>query len=475
MSCAYDKEKLTGFFDGELESTEKTEVEKHISACSECLRDLGEIKSAAQLVKTLPRLRAPASIAEGVSRELASAGRVHSMERYRKTILWTFAAAAGFFIVANVAYFTGGQGRPSGDPVAARPSAAPGLGRVAPTPMPDAEEERKAVDSKSDQPHRADDLKRSDANKDKRAEEKAAAPVPEARRKAESEELQKFKGDALENRALRESAKPGDPKAPTEQPAVAKMEKQNQGAAPAAPPAPAAAAPPRAPAPENKAGEKDGALALKEGGRFGAADLQQQKQLAGGLVAPASYTVSTPQVAMTRAKANEVLAKLGVKTPPPANATDAKKAVKVESLGAEPASMTVELTAAQFAELKKQLEAQSGVKLVAGGPDEALAAGQGYRARSAPVTKGPPGGGAGAGKADEASRGIAGPAAKPQATQPAPFPAEAKKAEPEADRSKERAESTDKAKGAKETTGALQEEPRQTYVLYFTEVPAEKK
>ena len=47
MSCAYDKERLTGYFDGELEAADRAEVENHISACSECLRDLGEIKSAA--------------------------------------------------------------------------------------------------------------------------------------------------------------------------------------------------------------------------------------------------------------------------------------------------------------------------------------------------------------------------------------------------------------------------------------------
>ena len=87
MNCAFDKEKLTGYFDGELENAEKGEVEKHISACSECLRELGEIKSAAKLVKTLPRLKAPASIAEGVRREVAATGRVHSLARYRKSIV----------------------------------------------------------------------------------------------------------------------------------------------------------------------------------------------------------------------------------------------------------------------------------------------------------------------------------------------------------------------------------------------------
>ena len=59
MNCAFDKEKLTGYYDGELEAAEKAEVERHIASCSECLRELGELKSAAILVKELPRLRAP--------------------------------------------------------------------------------------------------------------------------------------------------------------------------------------------------------------------------------------------------------------------------------------------------------------------------------------------------------------------------------------------------------------------------------
>src|SRR6516162_11805528 len=102
MNCSFDKEKLSGYYDGELAAAEKAEVERHIASCSECLRDLGEIKSAALLVKELPRLRAPKSIAEGVSREIQSAGKVQSLARVRRFVLWSAAAAAGLFVVANV-------------------------------------------------------------------------------------------------------------------------------------------------------------------------------------------------------------------------------------------------------------------------------------------------------------------------------------------------------------------------------------
>src|SRR5579862_113684 len=102
MNCAFDKEKLSAYFDGELGAGEKSEVERHIASCSECLRDLGELKSAALHIKELPRLRAPKSIAEGVSREIQAAGKVHSLAKFRRILLWSSAAAAGLFVVVNV-------------------------------------------------------------------------------------------------------------------------------------------------------------------------------------------------------------------------------------------------------------------------------------------------------------------------------------------------------------------------------------
>src|SRR5215831_18571906 len=118
MNCAFDKEKLTGYYDGELQAAEKAEVERHIASCSECLRELGELKSAAILVKDLPRLRAPRSIAEGVSREIQAAGKVHDFAKLRRTILWASAAAAALFIGLNVMYFSTAE-KSSSAPVAA--------------------------------------------------------------------------------------------------------------------------------------------------------------------------------------------------------------------------------------------------------------------------------------------------------------------------------------------------------------------
>jgi anti-sigma factor RsiW len=121
--CPFDKEKLTGYYDGEVYAAGKAEVEDHISSCSECLRDLGEIKSAAILVRDLPRFRAPRPIAENVAREIAIAGRVHLLDRFRRRLLWGTAAAAGLLVVANVIYFRE-QGR-SVPSMASGPGASP--------------------------------------------------------------------------------------------------------------------------------------------------------------------------------------------------------------------------------------------------------------------------------------------------------------------------------------------------------------
>src|SRR5258708_38983550 len=113
MNCAFDKEKLSAYYDGELAVGEKGEVERHIASCSECLRDLGELKSAALLIKELPRLRAPKSIAEGVSRDIQAAGKVHSLAKVRRILLWSSAAAAGPLVVVNTLYPNGPRASPS--------------------------------------------------------------------------------------------------------------------------------------------------------------------------------------------------------------------------------------------------------------------------------------------------------------------------------------------------------------------------
>src|SRR3954468_20627250 len=123
MNCAFEKQNPPGYADGQRGTAEKAEVERHIASCSECLRDLGDLKSAALLVKELPRLRAPASVAQGVTREIQAAGKVHGFAKFRRTLLWGSAVAAGLFIGLNAMYF--GSLKREAPMAAHAPSAAP--------------------------------------------------------------------------------------------------------------------------------------------------------------------------------------------------------------------------------------------------------------------------------------------------------------------------------------------------------------
>jgi hypothetical protein len=469
MSCTFDKEKLTGYFDGELQNGEKGEVEKHISACSECLRELGEIKSAALLVKTLPRLRAPRAIAEGVRREVGSTGRVHSLEKYRKSIFWTFSAAAAALLIGTVAYFAGREEAPVND--VARAPSTPAVGSIpSKADWHEAGEARKNVqeegrDRKVDQLERrrevekrdeplADSAKKEEKKEEKVALAKGAPPAPKAGFGATSDEMEKFKDG---NRGAGQRALAPEPPAaakPAAPPGEALAKKLEEKAASPAPlPAPTKADPkPQA------EGLRESALALKEMDKAAGekAELQQNKQNANGT---SKFTVTTPQVAVARAKAREVLAKWG------ADDTNAAPA-RAKTAGPDPGFIAVDLTPSQFAELKKQLETQSGARLVAGGPEDASQA-QVFRA-----DRGPAGGvGGGAGKpAEDAKRSAAPVATEAESKQPTQGRAGAEQKDRQAG---------DKAKDEKpaNTLGAAvqaqsQPETRQKFILYFVEVAA---
>jgi hypothetical protein len=111
MSCTFDKEKLTAYFDNELDALGRGEVERHISTCSECLRELGEVKSAADAIRSLPRLRVPASVGTAVAREL-QAPAVIPFPRRRNVLQWAVAAAAAVLVGLSAVYFATLEKRP---------------------------------------------------------------------------------------------------------------------------------------------------------------------------------------------------------------------------------------------------------------------------------------------------------------------------------------------------------------------------
>jgi hypothetical protein len=370
MNCAFDKEKLTGYYDGELEAAEKAEVERHIASCSECLRELGELKSAAILVKELPRLRAPRSIAEGVSREIQAAGRVHSFAKFRRSLLWGSAVAAALFIGLNVMYFT--QKRSAAPEAVALklPSAVPPIGRME-SPRQEVleksladpaaasradrlaegrdraaavEESRKSLSGGLDQkekPKVADAAMKEGeaAQAGARAREKAAAPVTKAAEKVASEPAP----------------------APTLPPAAAKPQSAAPGAAPAREEAK------RVEAPADKA-----PTARKDGDSFGKADEEQKQRRSLNAeppadAGPAHLTLASTQISKTRQQVEAALKKLGIPLPPQPRVM---RGVKDPALDAE-TTFALELTDSQLARLQQELNQPGSSQIFPGKPDDA--------------------------------------------------------------------------------------------------------
>jgi hypothetical protein len=470
MSCSFEKEKLTGYYDGELETAEKAEVERHISACSECLRELGEIKSASLLVKELPRHRAPRSIAEGVSREIAAARRVHSFDRWRKGLLWATAAAAGLFLALNVVFFTGH--RPEAAPVAS--GAAPRMA-TGPAHGEDREQEKAAEPAADRGPAR-----RSLPQDEKKnaADARLAKKLDDMEEKLLEEKVeQKSRADAKPQAGG--AAKPEPAKAPAREPAPAAKtapdpaaelkQRQERGAAPAegqqagrpaatpapstAPP-PAAAPKPAAPAAPPAPPEKADAFKRKEA----PAEHDRQRELKDDGAVAAAWTVASADAAKARARVDETLRRLGLKAALPSD-----PATGVFRKGGERAgdvAVTVELTERQLAELRKELEKQAGTRVVAGRPQDAAATALRLEALSGKAA-----GFAAPGAADAAAAAKELEAKKLAAAEGRKAPnvdaEEAAKREKEALRS----ESKDKVGG----------EPRRKFTLHFLELPAVEK
>ncbi|MFN3485686.1 MAG: anti-sigma factor family protein, partial [Planctomycetota bacterium] len=143
MGCAFDKELLTGYYDGELDAAEKARVERHIAGCSECLRDLGEIRSASQLVRKLAGPRMPQEVSERIARAIEEERRRRFRGRWRRGLTGSLAVAAGIFLALNVAYFLRLEsgGKPS--------DLAPAIG-VAGVPEADEAERAKAREAKAE-------------------------------------------------------------------------------------------------------------------------------------------------------------------------------------------------------------------------------------------------------------------------------------------------------------------------------------
>lgn len=365
MSCVFDKEKLTGYFDGELDPAERSEVERHISACSECLRDLGEIKSAALLVRGLPRHRAPRSIAESVSREIAAAGGAARFRVLRGTLLWATAAAAALLIAVNVVYFAGLSKRPESPGAASRsPAAAPALATRVAEQTP--EDGARPFGKAKSHDNGAFEKSVAPADKDR------AAPGSTARRAADREA-----GNALRKTEGR----------------VDGLDAGLKGAVPPAPAAPPAAAPAPSAAlkdaneaaktrkgqildPEKADDGKKADLALLEEKRTAREDAKKAvegaaagEQAGGGGGPAVALTLASADPAAARSRAEAILRKLGARMEPSPGAEARALAVRGREAAVKP--LAAALSEKQLAEFRKEIGKEKELLLVEGRAAEA--------------------------------------------------------------------------------------------------------
>lgn len=133
MSCTLDRDKLTGYFDGELDSAERAEVEKHIHGCSECLRELEEVKSASFAIRSLPRHPVPAQVTRAI-REAVDPPMAKVVPIRRFWMTWAASAAAVVFVALNIVFLTS-------------------IRRREPAPHPPAERDQAKLENREKSPH----------------------------------------------------------------------------------------------------------------------------------------------------------------------------------------------------------------------------------------------------------------------------------------------------------------------------------
>lgn len=377
MGCAFDKELLTGYYDGELDAAEKARVERHIAGCSECLRDLGEIRSASQLVRKLAGPRMPQEVSERIVRAIGEERRRRFRGRWGRGLTGSLAVAAGIFLALNVAYFLRLErgGKPS--------DLAPAIGFAG---VPEADEAERA-----------------------KAREAKAEPAP-ARRKALQVEPQAPErltdGRDLAGKAAGEEQK--DKSFSSEATVGAGREKAVDRADKPVPAAPAAAgAPgetPKAPAPPPPAPlakeKKEAVFREQEGPRQApapppAAPRQEEllrKKDAGKAVAAATapatlveWTVRAADLEGARKRVEEALRRAG------AFPAEAAAAPRMEARRApSSAPIAVEITPEQLSRVQKELEGGTGFVLVRAGPSEGQrAAGGGVPRAAVPPAEAP--------------------------------------------------------------------------------------
>jgi len=75
MRCARVRKLMSRYLDGELRTSEKFFVSRHINTCPACRRELDELQAAMKLIRGLPEVSAPPAFWIQLSKQLVPAGR----------------------------------------------------------------------------------------------------------------------------------------------------------------------------------------------------------------------------------------------------------------------------------------------------------------------------------------------------------------------------------------------------------------
>lgn len=366
MGCAFDKELLTGYYDGELDAAEKARVERHIAGCSECLRDLGEIRSVSQLVRKLAGPRMPQEVSERIARAIQEERRRRFRGRWRTGWTGLLAAAAGIFLALNVAYFLRLErgGKPSDLTPAVGFAGAPEADEAARVKPPGAK-----VGSASARLKELQAVPRaSEGHTDGRGLTQKAADVE--KKGASSEAPVGAGGEKAVDRADKSvpappaaaAAAPGEtPKAGEAPPAPLAKEKKDAASQEQERLARAAALPPAAPRPEP----------LRE------EDAERDVAAAKAPAPLVEWTVRAADLEGARKRVEEALRRVGAF---PAEVAAGRR-MEAKSAPSK-APIAVEVTSEQLARIEKELREGTGFVLVPVGPSE------GRKATGASVLRG---------------------------------------------------------------------------------------
>lgn len=98
MACGFDKGLLAAHYDGEADASERAEVERHAASCPECARDLADMKELTGRLRGLGPVKAPASLASEVAKEI---GPRRASASSRRWMGWSLSAAAALFLAVG--------------------------------------------------------------------------------------------------------------------------------------------------------------------------------------------------------------------------------------------------------------------------------------------------------------------------------------------------------------------------------------